>query len=193
MSVETCLTLSEEEVIKMMLEYLQNRDLNISMLSLERETGVINGLLSDDLLFLRQLILDGQWDDAIDFIQPMVSMEGFSSSTFQYVIVKHKYLELLCIKSELESVQNCNLMVNEVIDVIQLTCCWLYLMWSWFLAQWLTNVLNMLISPTSDGDLIHFNTGNLINTNNANLLAKCPSKDDYSNLCFPFTTGCAVP
>ena len=55
----------------------QNRSLNISMLSVERETGVINGIFSDDMLFLRQLILDGQWDDVIDFIQPLISMDGF--------------------------------------------------------------------------------------------------------------------
>ena len=47
------------------------------MLAVERETGVINGLYSDDMLFLRQLILDGQWDDVIDFIQPLMSMTGF--------------------------------------------------------------------------------------------------------------------
>ena len=41
------------------------------MLSLERETGVINAIVSDDMLFLRQLILDGQWDDVLEFIQPL--------------------------------------------------------------------------------------------------------------------------
>lgn len=30
---------SEEDCIKMILEFLENRDLNISQLSLERETG----------------------------------------------------------------------------------------------------------------------------------------------------------
>ena len=71
------LTVNETEVVKLVAEFLQNRTLNISMLSLERETGVINGIFSDDMLFLRQLILDGQWDDVIDFIQPLISMEGF--------------------------------------------------------------------------------------------------------------------
>lgn len=69
---------NEGDIVKLVAEFLQNRTLNISMLSLERETGVINGIFSDDLLFLRQLILDGQWDDVIDFIQPLISIDGFN-------------------------------------------------------------------------------------------------------------------
>ena len=117
MPAENSLIVSESDIIKLVLEFLQNRDLNISMLSVERETGVINGHFSDDLLFLRQLILDGQWDDVIEFIQPILSVEGFSGKTFQYVIIKHKYLELLCIKSEPNIMQNYDVTVDEVSDV----------------------------------------------------------------------------
>lgn len=46
-------------------------------LSLERESGVINGVFSDDVLFLRQLMLDGQWDDVLEFIQ--VSIQRIQS------------------------------------------------------------------------------------------------------------------
>ena len=51
------------------------RDLHIAQATLERETGVINGQYSDDLLFLRQLILDGQWDDVIEFIQAKLQFQ----------------------------------------------------------------------------------------------------------------------
>ena len=37
--------------------FFTHRDLHISQVTCERETGVINGHFSDDLLFLRQLIL----------------------------------------------------------------------------------------------------------------------------------------
>jgi len=77
-----------------------NRNLNIAMLSLERETGVINGVYSDDMLFLRQLILDGQWEDVVDFVQPLGAVDSFDSKRFLYVIHRHKYLELLCLRSE---------------------------------------------------------------------------------------------
>lgn len=94
------LTLREEDVVRLALEFLHNRELHISQLSLERETGVINGNYSDDVLFLRQLILDGQWDDVLEFIQPLEALKAFDMRKFSYTILKHKYIELLCIKSE---------------------------------------------------------------------------------------------
>jgi hypothetical protein len=91
---------NEKDIIKLIVEFLANRELNISMLDLERETGVINGAYSDDILFLRQLILDGQWDDAIEFIQPLKQIDSFNSNQFHFLIMKYQYLELLCLKSE---------------------------------------------------------------------------------------------
>ena len=130
------LTVNETDIIKLVCEFLQNRSLNISMLSVERETGVINGSYSDDMLFLRQLILDGQWDDVIDFIQPLKSVNTFPVQQFQFIIMKHKYLELLCIKSEPNVMQNYEFTVEEVVKCL--------------------NVLENI----------------------------CPSKEEYSNLCF---------
>lgn len=92
--------LREEDVVRLTLEFLDNRELHISQLSLERETGVINGQYSDDVLFLRQLILDGQWDDCLEFIQPLEALQAFNMNQFRYSILRHKYIELLCIKSE---------------------------------------------------------------------------------------------
>ena len=112
------ITINEADVIKLVSEFLQNRELNISMLSLERETGVINGLFSDDMLFLRQLILDGQWDDAIEFVQPLEGLEGFNIKQFKYLVLKHKYLELLCIKSEPNVLQNYEFTVDEVVTTL---------------------------------------------------------------------------
>ncbi|KAL3872061.1 hypothetical protein ACJMK2_040019 [Sinanodonta woodiana] len=112
------ISINETHVIKLISEFLQNRELNITMLSLERETGVINGIFSDDMLFLRQLILDGQWDDVIDFIQPLASVNGFDMKRFQYLIMKHKYLELLCIKSEPNILQNYEFTVDEVVKCL---------------------------------------------------------------------------
>ncbi|XP_048774142.2 WD repeat-containing protein 47-like isoform X3 [Ostrea edulis] len=108
----------ETDMVKLVSEFLHNRDLNISMLSVERETGIINGEFSDDMLFLRQLILDGQWDDVIEFIQPLSSIETFNYTKFQYIIMKHKYLELLCIKSEPSVMQNYDFTVEEVVKCL---------------------------------------------------------------------------
>ena len=112
------ITIKEADVIKLVGEFLQNRELNISMLSLERETGVINGQFSDDMLFLRQLILDGQWDDAVEFVQPLEGLDGFNLKQFKYLVMKHKYLELLCIKSEPNILQNYEFTVDEVVTTL---------------------------------------------------------------------------
>ena len=46
----THLVLREEDVVKLELEFLQNRDLHISQVTLERETGVINGHFSGNYM-----------------------------------------------------------------------------------------------------------------------------------------------
>lgn len=84
------LILREEDVVRLTLEFLHNRELHITQLSLERETGVINGNYGDDVLFLRQLILDGQWDDVLEFIQPLETLKTFDMRRFTYTILKHK-------------------------------------------------------------------------------------------------------
>jgi len=94
------LTLREEDVVRLTLEFLHNRQLHISQLSVERETGVINGEFSDDVVFLRQLVLDGQWDDVLEFIQPLEAIQAFDMRRFRYAVLRHKYVELLCIKNE---------------------------------------------------------------------------------------------
>ena len=115
------LVVNETDIVRLILEFLQNRELNISMLSVERETGIINGIYSDDMLFLRQLILDGQWDDVIEFVQPLGSIEGFNLKKVQYMVMKHKYLELLCIKSEPSAFQNYELTPEKTTDLPQVT------------------------------------------------------------------------
>lgn len=99
-SMKIGVNINEKDIIKLIVEFLSNRDLNISMLDLERETGVINSNYSDDILFLRQLILDGQWDDAIEFVQPLKQIGDFDSRQFHFLVMKYQYLELLCLKSE---------------------------------------------------------------------------------------------
>lgn len=53
MTAEETISIKEAEVIKVILDFLNSRKLHISMLALEKESGVINGLYSDDMLFLR--------------------------------------------------------------------------------------------------------------------------------------------
>lgn len=114
----TQLNLREDDVVRLALEFLHHRDLHITQLSLERETGVINGNYADDVLFLRQLILDGQWDDVLEFIQPLSALKDFEADKFNYAILRHKYIELLCIRSEIKAYNNVEHIVDEVVKVL---------------------------------------------------------------------------
>ncbi|XP_068196754.1 WD repeat-containing protein 47 [Antennarius striatus] len=103
MTVEETINVKEVEIIKVILDFLNSRKLHISMLALEKESGVINGLYSDDMLFLRQLVLDGQWDEVLQFIQPLECMDKFDRKRFRYIILKQKFLEALCVNNAMSA------------------------------------------------------------------------------------------
>ncbi|XP_067330167.1 WD repeat-containing protein 47 isoform X2 [Channa argus] len=75
MTAEETINVKEVEIIKVILDFLNSRKLHISMLALEKESGVINGLYSDDMLFLR----------------------------FRYIILKQKFLEALCVNNAMSA------------------------------------------------------------------------------------------
>ncbi|CAI5440008.1 unnamed protein product [Caenorhabditis angaria] len=112
-------SIREKDVIKVILEFLESRGLHIAQLSLERETGVINGEYSDDLLFLRQLILDGQWDNALDFVEPLKSCKEFDFRSFRYNITKYKFFELLCVKLEPGPLHDNDFAVEELVECLK--------------------------------------------------------------------------
>ncbi|PIC52303.1 hypothetical protein B9Z55_002463 [Caenorhabditis nigoni] len=109
----------ERDVIKAILEFLEIRGLHITQLSLEREAGVINGAFSDDILFLRQLILDGQWDNALDFVEPLKPVKEFDFGAFRYNITKYKFFELLCVKLEPGPLHDNDFAVEELVECLK--------------------------------------------------------------------------
>ena len=78
----------------------------------------MNGVFSDDLLFLRQLVLDGQWDAVLDFVQPLEHVESFDAKRFKYVVLKHKFLELLCIRGETGLIQPHEVNVDDMVSCL---------------------------------------------------------------------------
>jgi hypothetical protein len=91
------------------------------------------------------LILDGQWDDVmgkftikshleifsfihffflVEFIQPLEeALQLFNIKKFKYAILRHKYVELLCIRSEaacnMDVSTNMEGAVEEVLEVLK--------------------------------------------------------------------------
>lgn len=100
------LSVEETEIIRLVLQFLSSRKLYKSTRNLERESGVTNCSYSDDILFLRQLILDGEWDSIFTYVQPLEKREGFDAKTFRYLILKEKFMEILYFKSGIEGVSS---------------------------------------------------------------------------------------
>ncbi|XP_016377392.1 WD repeat-containing protein 47-like [Sinocyclocheilus rhinocerous] len=103
MTAKEIINIKEAEIIKLILDFLNSRKLHIGMLALEKESGIINGLYSDDMLFLRQLILDGQWEEVLQFIQPLECLEKFDRKKFRYIILKQRFLEALCVNNAISA------------------------------------------------------------------------------------------
>ncbi|KAI3387384.1 hypothetical protein SNEBB_006500 [Seison nebaliae] len=97
-TVDICV--DEKDIVKVILEYLHNRQLYISALNLEKETGLINGDYSEDIIFLRQLIFDGCWEDVMEFIEPLKEVQTFDYSLFVFTILKFQFYEYLCVRNE---------------------------------------------------------------------------------------------
>ncbi|XP_057182495.1 WD repeat-containing protein 47b isoform X2 [Triplophysa rosa] len=118
MTAEEIINIKEAEIIKLILDFLNSRKLHISMLALEKEGGIINGLYSDDMLFLRQLILDGQWEEVLQFIQPLECLDKFDRKRFRYIILKQKFLEALCVNNAIsasEDPENLELTMQDAV------------------------------------------------------------------------------
>lgn len=106
--------LQESDIIRLILEYLSSHGLMISLLTLEHESGIVNGMYSEEGHFLRRLVLDGQWRDVLSFIQPLSTIPAFDMKQLLYLIHKQRYLEMLSVKSELHP-ENHDALVDEMV------------------------------------------------------------------------------
>ena len=64
-----------------------------TLVSLENETGVNLFEYNREITFLRQLILDGHWSDAEEFLKPLKEHPKFEYNNSIFEIRKQKFLE----------------------------------------------------------------------------------------------------
>ena len=95
----TSVSVEEEGVVRLILEFLDSRKLHKAMRSLEKDSGVVNCSYPDDVLFLRELVLDGEWGAVLVFAQPFEGVGEFDSRLFRYYVLKQKFMEVLYFKS----------------------------------------------------------------------------------------------
>ena len=79
------------------LDFLKQAGLARTMRCLEHETGLVVDEYGNDLMFLRALILDGQWRDAENFIKPLALQphDQFDAPRVLFEIRRQRFLELV--------------------------------------------------------------------------------------------------
>ena len=97
--INTNVVVEDNQVIRLVLDFLDSRKLHNTMRSLEKEAGIVNCGFSDDILFLRDLVLDGEWEAILIFAQPFEGISEFDSRQFRYLVLKQKFMEVLYFKS----------------------------------------------------------------------------------------------
>lgn len=97
--INTSVVLEDNQVVRLVLDFLDSRKLHNTMRSLEKESGIVNCGYSSDILFLRDLVLDGEWEAILIFAQPFEGIADFDSRQFRYLVLKQKFMEVLYFKS----------------------------------------------------------------------------------------------
>ena len=71
------LELSHREVLLMMLDYCREHNLLSTMLALEQEAGLSLFKYSNEIHFLRQLILEGSWSQVESLLKAVAGKGNF--------------------------------------------------------------------------------------------------------------------
>lgn len=85
----------KSEILLFLMDYLKSENLDKTLATLENETGYNLYNYNKEISFLRQLILDGQWTDAEEFLKPLREHPKFEYNPAIFEIRKQKFLEIV--------------------------------------------------------------------------------------------------
>jgi hypothetical protein len=85
----------KSEIILFIMDFLKSENLNKTLVDLESETGINLYNYPKEISFLRQLILEGQWGDAEEFLKPIKDHPNFEYNLSIFEIRKQRFLELV--------------------------------------------------------------------------------------------------
>ncbi|SPR00055.1 CTLH domain-containing protein [Plasmodiophora brassicae] len=89
------LHIRHDEIILLILDYLKRHGCPEAMRCLERESMLTLETYGREVDFLRQLVLDGQWDDAHRFIEPLRDRANFDHRLVTFELRRQRFLELV--------------------------------------------------------------------------------------------------
>ena len=82
----------EKKLLELVRQFLEEKGLVEAMRELETASGV-QPPLQQELVFLHELVLEGQWSAVTKYLSPLKTLSGHSSCLYQ--VCKQQYLELL--------------------------------------------------------------------------------------------------
>jgi hypothetical protein len=84
---------SKHDMVLMILDYLYNNNLIDSLITLENETNISLFSYNKEISFLRKLIIDGIWDEVINFLSPLKENKNFNFQLANYYIRFQEFFE----------------------------------------------------------------------------------------------------
>ena len=103
--------LEESSVLQIVLGYLEERGYISTMRCLEKETGISNSPSDDDLSYVRELVLDGRFEDVLRFLEPIIQ-----SSSIIFQLKRQQFLERL---QQGDSSSSSSSLSSAVVGIVQ--------------------------------------------------------------------------
>ena len=108
----------EKELLELVRGFLEEQGLVEAMRLVETASGVRPNF-SQEVSFLRELVLSGQWESVHQYLTPLKTAAGYSSCCF--LVCKQQFLELL-VNHEEASLQEKEGRLNTVLNEMQQVC-----------------------------------------------------------------------
>lgn len=89
------ISVKKSEIILLFMDFLKQENLKKTLVTLESETGLYLNNYAKELFFLRQLILNGKWIDAEEFLKPLKDHPSFEYNSSIFEIKKQQFFELI--------------------------------------------------------------------------------------------------
>ena len=113
------ISIHEEHILKLILEFLSSRKYYKSARSLEKDTGVTSNPYSENINFFRELVLDGDWEAVREFGEPLADIPAFEYRKFNFLVAKQEYLELLFEKCHQNSIYDGQILRDRLLTCLQ--------------------------------------------------------------------------
>lgn len=88
-------SLDRQTTMLLIMDYLHRQKLFKSLLALEDETSIGLYSYSKEIKFFRNLIIDGQWEDAENFLQPLKLKKNFNYNAVVFELRRQRFLEMV--------------------------------------------------------------------------------------------------